>query len=213
MALNIGVGLDKSSTSGSLYGTQTTQTLISQDAVDKIVKDVLGGDTGLASLASGENVAGLSGTSVKSMLASDMVSKIVGEIAKLQATTVTTVDQTQESDTKKASGGLKTVICTELERQGRLDTELYLAGTEHFMSLSETTVRGYRVWANKVVPLMQRSEKLSAAIAPIVNARYLHITGRKPNVIGWVTVHVCQPICTLIGLFVPAGEQYAHTGN
>lgn len=214
MAINIGLGLDKTNTSGNTTtsGTQTTQTIIGQEAVNKIIKDVMGSDQGLASLAGGENVAGLSGTSVKTMLASDLVAKLVGEIGKLQATTVTNFDQQQDTSasTFKKSGGLKTVICTELERQGKLDTELYLAGTAHFLSLSETTVRGYRVWANKVVPLMQRSERLSNALAPIVRARYLHITGRKHNLVGWITVHLCQPICTLIGVFVPAGEQYAH---
>lgn len=208
--ISAGVSADSAKANTNVSGTQTTQTIIGQEAVNKIIKDVMGSDTGLASLASGENVAGLSGTSVKTMLASDLVSKIVGEIGKLQATTVTNFDQSQDTRSSKKSGGLKTVICTELERQGKLDTELYRAGESHFLSLSKTTVRGYRVWANKVVPLMQRSEKLSNALAPIVRARYLHITGRKHNLVGWITVHLCQPICTLIGVFVPEGEQYAH---
>lgn len=206
-------GAEIGKTSSSLTGTQTTQTIIGQEAVNKIIKDVMGSDTGLASLAGGENVAGLSGTSVKTMLASDLVSKLVGEIGKIQATTVTTTDQDQSTTSKKASAGLKTVICTELARQGKLDMELYLAGNSHFLSLSPTTVRGYRVWANKVVPLMQRSERLSNALAPTVRARYLHVTGRKQNLIGWITVNLCQPICTVIGMFVPEGEQYGYVGN
>ena len=210
MALNIGIGTDFSKSGTSTSGTQTTQIIIGQEAVNKIIKDVLGGDQGLAALAGGENVAGLSGTSVKTMLASDLVSKLVGEIAKVQATTITTTDQRQDTSSSKKSAGLKTVICTELERQGKLDTALYLAGMEHFLSLSETTVRGYRVWANKVVPLMQRSERLSNALAPIVNARYQHITGRNRNFLGALTVYIGQPICYFIGLFVPAGEQYGH---
>lgn len=213
MGISIGFGVDKTNTDTNVSGTQTSRTIIGQEAVNKIIKDVMGSDQGLASLAGGENVAGLSGTSVKTMLASDLVSKLVGEIGKLQATTVTDFEQSQDTSATKKSGGLKTVICTELARQGKLDKELYEAGASHFLALSETTVRGYRVWANKVVPLMQSSERLSKAIAPIVNARYLHITGRKPNFIGWVTVHLCQPICTLIGVFVPAGEQYAHIDN
>lgn len=208
-----GFGVDNTSTKQTVSGTQTTQTILGQDAVDKIVADVLGGDIGLSALASGENVSGLSGTSVKSMLASDLVSKIVGEVAKLQATTITTTDQRQDTSQNKKSGGLKTVICTELVRQGKLDSELYAAGESHFLSVSPITVRGYRVWANKVVPLMQQSERLSAALTPIVRARYLHVTGRKHNILGWTTVWVCQPICYLIGLFVPTGEQYAHVGN
>ena len=191
-------------------GTQTTRTVIGQEAVNKIIKDVMGSDQGLAALAGGENVAGLSGTSVKTMLASDLVSKLVGEIAKVQATTITETDMQQDTSTKKKSGGLKTVICSELERQGKLDTVLYFQGMEHFMSLSAQTVRGYRVWANKVVPLMQKSERLSNALAPIANARYAHVTGKRKNVVGWLTVYVGQPVCWMIGAFVSSEAQYGH---
>ncbi len=210
MAINIGLGADWTKTGTNTSGTQTTKTIIDQTAVDKIIKDVLGGDQGLSSLASGENVSGLSGTSVKSMLASDMVSKIVGEIAKLQSTTVSTMDQNQQQDTKKGSAGLKTVICTELERQGKLDTVLYFQGMDHFLSLPEQTVRGYRVWANRVVPLMQKSVRLSNFLAPIAKARYEHITGKRTNLIGWLTIWVGQPICWIIGAFVPQELQYGH---
>lgn len=211
MAISIGAGVDITKTSANSSGTQTTQTILGQEAVNKIIKDVMGSDMGLASLAGGENVAGLSGTSVKTMLASDLVSKLVGEIGKLQATTITNTDQEQNSTQKKGSAGLKTVICTELERQGKLDTELYLAGMQHFLALPIPTVKGYRVWANKVVPYMQKSERLSNLIAPIVRARYEHITGRRKNLIGALTVYIGQPICTLIGHFVPMGAQYGHT--
>lgn len=213
MAVSIGFGADASKTAMTESGTQTSRTVIDQSAVNKIMQDVLGSDQGLASLASGENVAGLTGTSVKTMLASELVTNLVGEIAKLTATNVTEFDKRNDTSTKKASGGLKTVICTELERQGKLDTTLYLAGTDHFLALSPTTVRGYRVWANKVVPHMQRSERLSNALVPIVRARYEHVTGRKPNLLGALTVYIGQPICYLIGLFVPQEAQYAHVDS
>lgn len=213
MAVNIGVGVDASKTAMTESGTQTSRVIVDQAAIDKVMQDVLGSDQGLASLASGENVAGLTGTSVKTMLASDLVTKLVGEIAKLKTTTITEFDKRNDTSTKKASSGLKTVICTELERQGKLDTELYLAGTGHFLALSPTTVRGYRVWANKLVPVMQRSERLSNALVPIVQARYEHVTGRKRNLLGALTVYIGQPICYLIGLFVPKEAQYAHVDS
>ena len=153
-------------------------------------------------------MAGLYGSSTNTLLSQRFVTDLAGELAKLTAETVTEKDE--KSVQKKSSAGLKTFICTELERQGLLDTELYNAGHGHFLSLSPQTVRGYRVWANKVVPLMQKSQALSVFLAPIANARYEHVTGRRKNLIGWITVHICQPICYMIGIFVPEGEEYGH---
>jgi hypothetical protein len=140
----------------------------------------------------------------------DRLKPTAGELAKLTAETVTNKQETTQTASKQKSGGVKTVICTELARQGLLDLDLYDAGTPHFLSLPEQTVRGYRVWANKVVPLMRKSPRLSKMLAPIAHARYTHVTGKKKNLIGWITVHVCEPLCYFIGAFVPNKEEYSY---
>lgn len=201
-----GASVGRESMTGS--GTQKTKLNIDKAGLDAIIQDILGSEQGLAQLVQGQSTAGLYGSSTNTLMAQEFVTNIAGELAKLTAESVTTKDE--KSTKKSASAGLKTVICTELERQGLLDTELYEAGHAHFLSLPSQTVRGYRVWANKIVPLMQKSAKLSFALAPIANARYEHVTGRRKNLVGWITVHVCQPICYLIGFFVPEGKEYGH---
>ena len=207
MGLNINFGLDSllpSSTStsqtGNVSGTQKQQRVLSQEGTYKIIADVLGGDVGLSALAQGENVSGLSGTSIKTMLAQDLVAKLVGEIANITAPIITTTDQTTTTQAKSKKG--LSVICTELREQGKLSEELYEAGTAHFLRMSPSTVRGYRVWADKVVPLMKKSERLSNSLLPIAVARYEHITGRRKNLLGAATVYIGQPICWVIGQFV-----------
>ena len=208
MGSKLSVGGQVGSQSTNSSGTTKSKLNIDQAGLDKIVQDILGSEQGLAQLVQGQNTAGLYGSSTNTLMAQQFVTDIAGELAKLTAETVQTNEA--QSKTKSKSIGAKTVICTELERQGLLNTELYQAGHSHFLSLSPQTVRGYRVWANKVVPLMRKSSRLSSILAPIANSRYEHVTGRRKNLVGWITVHVCQPICYLIGFFVPEGEEYGH---
>lgn len=190
----------------SQNSTSSTRRNVSQEGIDKIMKDILGSDQGLASLASGENLSGGSGSTTKTQLSQDLVTKLAGELALINAETITSSSSEGKTLTDKIGtgasgsyGGKGTVICTELVRQGLLDKELYEAGTSHFLSLPHRTVTGYQCWAKKVVPIMQRSRKLSEALVPIAVARYNHITGRNRNAIGLLTVCIAQPVCYAIG--------------
>ena len=102
--VDIGKGIFGSSTSGS--GSQsgkstttgkTTQKLnLDQDAIMKIIADVLGGADGLVSIFAGEQSAGLYNASSSAQAAGDLASKLVGEIARLTAETETNQSQTTE---------------------------------------------------------------------------------------------------------------------
>lgn len=173
---------------------------LSPEGYNKIIQDILASDSGLAALATGENLSGGYGSSVKAQLAQDLVLNIAGEMAKLTAPTI----EQGKSVKKKSGGGLKTVICTELQRQGLLDTELYEAGHAHFLSLPVQTVAGYRVWANKVVPILQKHPAIAQAIAPLVTARYEYIVHKRFSTFGWFSVVIAQPICYVIGTVVLA---------
>jgi hypothetical protein len=94
------------------------------------------------------------------------------------------------------------VICTELVRQGLLSEELYVGGFDHFSSLPNQTVRGYQVWARRVVPLMRKHRWLALALTPIARGRYEFIVSKKLTFWGPITVYIGQPICHIIGLFV-----------
>jgi hypothetical protein len=106
----------KSSTSSELISTTTGETRerleISDEAIDKIIGDVLGGVDGLASIFAGEQNAGIYNSSVANQAAGDLTANIVGEIAKLRAEKVGTVEKTtnqvenaQTASSSKNSGG------------------------------------------------------------------------------------------------------------
>ncbi len=178
---------------------------ISQEAVDKIIYDVLSSDKGLAALATGENVSGGFGSSTKGLFAQDLAVKLAGEIATLTADDYTTESGKEKTKTDRIKGGFSTVICTELAVQGRLPLDLYQhpRAFEHFNSLPLNTRAGYWIWANRLVPLMRKSPRLSALLAPIAIARYKFIICENFSVIGWASVYIAQPICYMIGACLP----------
>lgn len=196
-------------TTASGSGTTTTRLDLSPAGYDKIIRDILASDAGLASLATGENLSGGYGSSVKAQLAQDLVLNIAGEMAKLTAPTTQTTQQQSKSKTKKKTS----VICTELARQNLLPESLYLLGHAHFLSLHPQTVAGYRVWAEKVVPLMQKSRALSKFLAPIALARYKMIVLQEFSLIGAATIYLGQPICFIIGGFLSQETQENLNGD
>ncbi len=169
---------------------------LSPEGYNKIIQDILASDAGLAALATGENLSGGYGSSVKAQLGQDLVLNIAGEMAKLTAPTI------EEGQSKSQTKKKMSVICTELQRQGLLDTELYEAGHAHFLSLPVQTVAGYRVWANKVVPILQKYPVIARIIAPLVTSRYEYIVHNRFSVFGWFSVAIAQPICYVIGSIV-----------
>lgn len=109
-----------SSSTGSaradITGEDRKKLEISQEAIDKIVRDVLAGPEGLASIFAGEQASGIFGSNVAAEASGNLTSKIVGEIAKLRAEEVATTQRTQEQtketqastfvDTKEKDGGI-----------------------------------------------------------------------------------------------------------
>jgi hypothetical protein len=89
---NIGLDLNQllpSSQSSTSTSGQTTQKVLTQAGIDKLIYDVLSSDSGLSALAQGENVSGGYGSSSKSLMTQDLVTKLVGELANVTAPTVT----------------------------------------------------------------------------------------------------------------------------
>lgn len=192
-AISAGAGYAGSTAGTEASGSYVKKKDIDPAGINKLIYDVLSSDQGLAALAGGENAAGGTKSSTKGLLAQDLIAKVVGELANVTATET----KTDTSSTKKG-----TVICTELVRQGLLSEPLYVGGFDHFSSLSNQTIRGYQVWARKVVPLMVKYPLLAKILAPIGVGRYEFIVSKKLTFWGLVTVYLGQPICYLIGLFV-----------
>ena len=117
-SFGVGFGADysKAKNSQNEVSTQSqtgsTKKVLSQEAIDKLIYDVLSSDQGLASLATGENLSGGFGSTAKSQLAQDFVVKTIGELANVMAETVTKQDGTLEKQTtaNTSKKGVKTVI-------------------------------------------------------------------------------------------------------
>jgi hypothetical protein len=150
-------------------------------------------DQGLAALAGGENASGGFGSSTKTLMSQDMVAKLVGTLAQITSEEV-------KQETGKTKKG--TVICTELVRQGLLNEDLYDAGIEHFLALPVNTIRGYQVWARKVVPLMAKHRWLAELLAPVARGRYQFTVNKKLTFWGLTTVYIGQPVCWCIGSII-----------
>ena len=196
--INVGGNLlgSNSTQTTTTSGTSSQQVVLDEAGFNKIIYDILSSDQGLASLATGENLSGGYGSSTKAQLSQDLVIKAAGELAKITAPTV------KEEQSKSKSKKKLSVICTELMHQGKLSEELYAAGHEHFLSLQPETIAGYRIWADKVVPIMQRSPMLSNFLAPVAVARYEMIVNKKFSLLGAATIYIGQPICFFIGTFL-----------
>lgn len=200
-SLNLG-DLLPGTTSMSGSGSKTSQRILTPEAQEQLIYQALSADKGLAQLLSGQNLAGGNSSSTATLQAQDFMVKLISELAAVTAP----LQETQESG--QSSKKKMSVICTELARQGKLPQELYAAGQDHFDQISELTKRGYWSWATSVVPLMQKSERLSSILAPIVLGRYRMITGRGWNLLGALTIYLGQPICFLIGAILSLGDSY-----
>jgi hypothetical protein len=101
-------GTQRASGTTTNKGTTTQRVNISDEAIEKIIADVLGGADGLAEIFSGEQTTGIYNSSVAAQAAGDLASKLVGEIAKLRAESEVEVDATSStnSKTKTKDGGI-----------------------------------------------------------------------------------------------------------
>ena len=207
-----GIGSESTKASEQQNFTQSTKKVLSQDAINKLIYDVASADQGFASLATGENLAGGYASSTKALLAQDFMTKLIGELANVTAETVTAGESTKQSSSTKKSGGLKTVICTELHRQGLLSPQLYNhpKAYEHFRNLHPYTIAGYHMWGMGVAERMRTSTSLSLAMLPVAHQRYLMVTTGKFNFIGAATIYIGQPICFVLGFLANLGAKYGH---
>ena len=189
----------KQTTTTAKSGTSSTQRVFNQEAIDKLIYDVLASDQGLASLAAGENLSGGFNSSAKTLQTQDFLTKLIGELAVASAPTLT---ESQESSTQ-TSKKKATVICTELARQGLLDPDLYEAGGPASKQISYTTWVGYHSWAVHVVERMKNSPRLCKFLLPIVESRYRYLTGAPgTHTLGRLSVHIGHPVCFLIGTVI-----------
>jgi hypothetical protein len=74
-------------------GSRVEQLKLDQKAVEKIISDVLGSESGLASIFGGEQSAGIYNSTVASQASGDLVANLVGELAKITGKNVIDTDE------------------------------------------------------------------------------------------------------------------------
>lgn len=100
--MNLGADTEKQTSKSRQQetGTKTTKRrerlAIGDEAIEKIIEDVLGGAGGLAEIFSGEQIAGIFDSSVAAEAAGDLAAKLAGEIARITAEKQ--IDEEQEID-------------------------------------------------------------------------------------------------------------------
>ena len=87
---------NQGSTTSTAKGESSKQLELDEEAISKIIQDVLGGAEGLASIFGGEQASGLFNSSVSAQASGDIASKLVGELAKLTAKEVSSDSQSGE---------------------------------------------------------------------------------------------------------------------
>lgn len=87
----------------SKSGTRTERLVLSQAGIEAIIEDILKSSQGLGNIFSEENVSGLYNTSVAKEATGDLVSQIVGELAKLTGVKKTT-EKSKESGESSTTG-------------------------------------------------------------------------------------------------------------
>lgn len=95
----------------------------------------------------------------------------------------------------------KSVICTELLRRGLLDEVMYRQAGRTFSSLPRNVIVGYHFWAKPYVQLMKMSDFATYFILPWAVGRAAYLTGKRSS-LGWITVHIGEPICGLLGSII-----------
>lgn len=92
----------------------------------------------------------------------------------------------------------RSLICTELLRQGKVHPLIYMAGEESFRALPRYTRLGYWTVAPAIVRAMKRSTILTEFMAYLFRSRYLCIFGVR-NLTGMLMIRIGEPTCNLLG--------------
>jgi hypothetical protein len=206
--MGFGVNLDI----GSLFPSQTStgqagtsQKVLSQEGINKLIYDVLSSDQGLAALAGPEGLSGGGKSSTKALMAQDLVTKLVGELANVTAPTVTTQ---QSTSSKKMS-----VVCTELHRQGYIKTYLYKLGQEQFHNRKLNTIIGYQKFAAPFVERMKTDPVLCARLLKWVHAYYYHVLYNSKSLRSCLIMYLARPICYLYGFCTLSSMKDNYAGS
>ncbi len=210
---------------GSLFtGKKTTQNTKNTKTLDLTTKEteevsaekamallsrVLGSTQGLAAIAQGEKQSGLYNSTVNQQLTNDLLARVSGEVAALSSVKTNTQTGSVVEDntqTNKTKGALQWIICTELHKQGRMDSKLYDAGWPVFARTPVRVKAGYYIWAIPTVKHLRAHPYswYSIMIASVMKARAeqiaaaTYVTGAKKTVFGYLVLKGLYGMCWVL---------------
>lgn len=85
----LGLFTDKEENTTTSGGTKTQQTMLSQEALNTLMKQAMEGNSGLAAIASSQKTPGLYNSTTRNLLTNDLLARTAGEVAVKGAPTVT----------------------------------------------------------------------------------------------------------------------------
>jgi hypothetical protein len=109
------------------------------------------------------------------------------------------------------SGGM-TVICTELYRQGYFPIVVVMADREYGRKLREVNPEvyyGYRLMADPIVKLMQKSKLFTKAVAFFAVPWAFNMAGEY-NTLGSLISMFGEPLCYMVGKLFKAERKYGN---
>jgi hypothetical protein len=107
-----------------------------------------------------------------------------------------------------------TVICTELHRQGILDSETYAADSAFGKTLSDEVLTGYHVWGEPLARAMSKSKSLTKVVWIFARPwatemAYQAGIRTKGHLAGRLIMKVGIPMCRIIGKTVNYIKSFA----
>jgi len=120
-----------------------------------------------------------------------LTQRSAGTYAQVTAPTITTDNSSQTTK--------RSIICTTLMELGELHPVVYAAGIPHWNSRSRRMISGYHKWGYWVADLCRKNLLIRKIAAHIARARYHYILFERWNFLGWATVAIGEPLCSLIG--------------
>lgn len=131
----------------------------------------------------------------------NMVGNIAGQQGALEMSYMGMGTASDQPTPRSYGGGfMGTVICTELHRQGYFSDETLEKEKEYGLWLIENDPEvylGYRMWADSVVKLMQKSELFSFVVACVATPWASYVAGNC-NLVGMTINAIGAPMCKLV---------------
>lgn len=189
--------------------TTTNSEEVSPEKAMALLQQLLGSVQGLAQVSSGQKISGMYDSTTNQQLTNDLLARSTADVAALSSvktqTQTGTISDSQTTQ-QKTKGALQWIICTELYRQGRLQSKFYKYGARVFANYTDRTKQGYYIWAVPAVKHLRShpDSKLSKLMEIVFNARAEYLAAKagcksaNKTVLGFLTTHILFVVCVVL---------------